>query len=56
LSNIRNHLSAPQAYPYHQDHCSDKQSSAARPIRPAAVAAPTGDWQTPELHTVQKTA
>jgi len=56
LSNLRNHLSQPQAYPYHQNHCSVTQSTAARPIRPAAAAAPTGDVPAPELHTVQKTA
>jgi len=56
LSNLRNPLPVLRAYSYHQNHCSDKQSSAARPIRPAAVATPTGDVLTPELHTVQKTA
>jgi hypothetical protein len=56
LSNLRNHLSRIAAYSYHQNHCSDKQSNAARRIRPAAVATPTGDVLAPELHTVQKTA
>jgi len=56
LSNLRNPLPAPQAYSYHQNHCSDKQSTAARPIRPVAAATPTGDVPAPELHTVQKTA
>jgi len=56
LSNLRNHLSRVAAYSYHQNHCSVTQSTAARPIRPAAAATPTGDVPAPELHTVQKTA
>ena len=56
LSNLRNHLSRVAAYSYHQNHCSVTQSTAARPIRPAAAATPTGDGPAPELHTVQKTA
>src|SRR5476649_494379 len=43
LSNLRNPLPVAQAYSYYQNHCSDKQSTTARPIRPAAAATPTGD-------------